>query len=187
MDAYLAQVRAGDGSRVKFRPRLATIGALRKACNSRRLHLARSSGLRLNGAMRGRVILVPLGLTAFGAYSVGRQSAPASNAPVAVTFSSSLLAKPVAFIGPTTQAPALVATPSSPTPSAKTDLPDPPVRSDSKRKVEVALTAAAIAAIIVHAIVMVQSSELQSGGAGLTSVPEKVAKAAGLNVPQVWR
>jgi hypothetical protein len=60
------------------------------------------------------------------------------------------------------------------------------VRSDSKRKVEVALTAAAIAAIIVHAIVMVQSSELQSGGAGLTSVPEKVARAAGLNVPQVW-
>ena len=38
-----------------------------------------------------------------------------------------------------------------------------------------------------RAIVMVQSSELQSGGAGLTSVPEKVAKAAGLNVPQVWR
>jgi hypothetical protein len=37
-----------------------------------------------------------------------------------------------------------------------------------------------------HAIVMVQSSELQSGGAGLTSVPEKAAKAAGLNIPQVW-
>jgi hypothetical protein len=37
-----------------------------------------------------------------------------------------------------------------------------------------------------HAIVMVRSSELQSGGAGLTSVPEKVARAEGLNVPQVW-
>ena len=37
-----------------------------------------------------------------------------------------------------------------------------------------------------HSIVMVQSSELQSGGAGLTSVPENAAKAAGLNVPQVW-
>jgi hypothetical protein len=37
-----------------------------------------------------------------------------------------------------------------------------------------------------HAIVMVQSSELQSGGAGLTSVPEKAAKAEGLTVPQVW-
>ncbi len=35
MDAYLAQVRAGDGSRVKFRPRLATISTLRCACNSR--------------------------------------------------------------------------------------------------------------------------------------------------------
>ena len=33
---------------------------------------------------------------------------------------------------------------------------------------------------------MVQSSELQNGGAGLTSVPEKAAKAAGLNIPQVW-
>src|SRR5260370_23837035 len=44
--------------------------------------LARSSGLRLNGMMRGRAVLVLLGLTAFGAYSVGRQSAPVSNAPV---------------------------------------------------------------------------------------------------------
>jgi hypothetical protein len=37
-----------------------------------------------------------------------------------------------------------------------------------------------------RAIVMVQSSKLQSGGAGLTSVPEKAAKAAGLNIPQAW-
>src|ERR1700761_4102902 len=37
-----------------------------------------------------------------------------------------------------------------------------------------------------HAIVMVQSSELQSGGAATTSVPEKSAKAAGLTVPSVW-
>jgi hypothetical protein len=37
-----------------------------------------------------------------------------------------------------------------------------------------------------HAIIIVQSSELQSGGAGMTSVPEKVAKTAGLNVPQRW-
>ena len=46
MDAYLALVRAGDGSRVKFRPRLATISTLRCACNSRLPQLARSSGLR---------------------------------------------------------------------------------------------------------------------------------------------
>jgi hypothetical protein len=37
-----------------------------------------------------------------------------------------------------------------------------------------------------HAIVMVASSELPSvGGAALTSVPEKAAKAAGMNIP-VW-
>ena len=37
-----------------------------------------------------------------------------------------------------------------------------------------------------HAIVMVKSSELQSvGGAALTSVPEKTAKAGGMTIP-VW-
>jgi len=38
-----------------------------------------------------------------------------------------------------------------------------------------------------HAIVMVASSELPSvAGAVLTSIPEKAAKAGGINVPQVW-
>jgi hypothetical protein len=38
-----------------------------------------------------------------------------------------------------------------------------------------------------HAIVMVASSDLPSvGGAALTSVPEKAAKSAGINVPLVW-
>ncbi|SHH32173.1 hypothetical protein [Bradyrhizobium erythrophlei] len=37
-----------------------------------------------------------------------------------------------------------------------------------------------------HAIVLVVSSALQSGGAGLTSVPEKAAEAEGITVPQVW-
>jgi hypothetical protein len=38
-----------------------------------------------------------------------------------------------------------------------------------------------------HAIVMAASSELQSAaGAALTSIPEKAAKAGGINVPQVW-
>jgi hypothetical protein len=38
-----------------------------------------------------------------------------------------------------------------------------------------------------HAIVMAASSELQSvAGAVLTSLPEKAAKAGGINVPQVW-
>jgi hypothetical protein len=40
---------------------------------------------------------------------------------------------------------------SSPTPSPSTDSPDKPARPDNKRKVEAALTAAAIAAIIVQA------------------------------------
>ena len=46
--------------------------------------LARSPGFRLNGVMRGEAILVP------GAYSVGRQSAPVSNAPVPAIITSLL-------------------------------------------------------------------------------------------------
>jgi hypothetical protein len=100
----------------------------------------------MNGTMRGRAILVLLGLTAFGAYSVGRQSAP-------VSFGPSGLAQPVAFIGPAVQAPAPVPAPSassSPTPSTKAGLPDKPAGPDTKRKVEAGLTAAAIAAITCH-------------------------------------
>jgi hypothetical protein len=85
-----------------------------------------------------------VGIAAAVAYSVGRQNVRVS-APAAL----SVLAKPVAFSGPIAQAP--VPTPSSPTPSAKADLPDKSVRRDNKRKVEAALTAAAIAAIIVQA------------------------------------
>src|ERR1700738_4727797 len=104
--------------------------------------------------MRGRAIFVLLGLTAFGAYSVGCQSAPVSNAPVAAMTSPSALAQPVAFSGPAAQAPAPA--PSSrptnpPTPSAKVDVPDKSVSPATKRKVEAALTASAIAAIIVQA------------------------------------
>ena len=104
--------------------------------------------------MRGGAILVLLGLTAFGAYSVGRQSAPVGNAPVAVITSPSALAQPVAFSSSAAQAPAPVA-PSRPinppTHSAKIDVPDKSVSPATKRKVEAALTAAAIAAIIVQA------------------------------------
>src|ERR1700693_4447059 len=59
-----------------------------------------------------------------------------------------LLAKPAAFSG--TVALALAPIPSSPTPSANAS-PDKPARADIKRKDEVVLTAAAIAAIIVQA------------------------------------
>jgi hypothetical protein len=113
--------------------------------------LARFPGLRFNDAMRGGAVLVLLGITALGAYSVGRQNVPATNAPVAAMTLPSVSAKPVALNGPVAQAPAPVPTPRSPTPSTKTSSPDTPVRSDSNRKVEVALTAAAIAAIIVQA------------------------------------
>jgi hypothetical protein len=125
--------------------------------------LACCPALRVNKAMRGRAILVLLGLTAFGAYSLGRQSAPVSNAPVAAIASPPALARaaiasppalaqPVAFIGPA-QAPTPIPAPS---PSAgltpaKADAPDKPTGPDTKRKVEAALTAATIAAIIVQA------------------------------------
>jgi hypothetical protein len=51
--------------------------------------------------MRGWAKLVLLGITALGAYSVGRQSAPASNASIAaVSVPSPPAAKPVAFVAP---------------------------------------------------------------------------------------
>lgn len=95
-----------------------------------------------------------MGLTAFGAYSVGRQNAPVSSAPIAVVTSPSGLAQPVAFSGPPAQAPAPVPIPTSssgPVSSTKASLPDKPAGGDTKRKVEAALTIAAIAAIIVQA------------------------------------
>jgi hypothetical protein len=101
--------------------------------------------------MRGGTALALLGITAVVAYSVGRQNVPVSNAPVAVMTSPPMVAKPVALSGPTAQAPAPVPTPTIPTSSAKPNIPDKPMLPDSKRKVEAALTAAAIAAIIVQA------------------------------------
>src|ERR1700730_1670195 len=66
-----------------FSRRYSPPGALRNVKRvSDARQLARFSGLQLKEAMRGRAILVLLGLTAFGAYSAGRQSAPVSNAPV---------------------------------------------------------------------------------------------------------
>ena len=88
--------------------------------------------------MRGGTALILLGITATVAYSVGRQNVPSSSAPVAVMTSPPMVMA---------QAP----NSSSPTPSAKPDLSDKPARPDDKRKVETALSAAAIAAIIVQA------------------------------------
>jgi hypothetical protein len=99
--------------------------------------------------MRGRAVLLLLGITALVAYSVGRQNAPVSGPPVAVTASSPLLAKPVAFSSPAAaQTPAPIP---SPTPLAEAEPPDKSARTDNTRKAEAVLTAAAIAAIIVQA------------------------------------
>jgi hypothetical protein len=89
----------------------------------------------VKGTMRGGAILVLLGLTAFGAYSVGRQSAPVSNAPVPAIASPSALAQPAAFIGPAAQAPALVPSPASssgPGSSTKASLSDKSAGSDAR-------------------------------------------------------
>jgi hypothetical protein len=105
--------------------------------------------------MRGRAVLVLLGFTALGAYSVGRQSAPVSNAPVpAFITSPTALARPVAISGPAAQPSTPAPAPSSsagPALSTKAGLPDKPALPDTKRKGEVGLTAAAVAAIIVQA------------------------------------
>jgi hypothetical protein len=87
---------------------------------------------------------------------VGHLNAPLSYAPVAaVVTPPSGFAQPVAFSGPAAQAPTPIPaapnTSAGPTP-AKANVPDNPARGpDTKRKVEVGLTAAAIAAIIIQA------------------------------------
>jgi hypothetical protein len=112
--------------------------------------------------MRGRAILVLLGITAFGAYSVGHQSAPVSYVPVSAPSVPSLtVAKPVAFTNPealaVTSAPPLRSsnTPNAPAraslPPASAGPDSKPTGTETKRKVEGALTVAAIAAIIVQA------------------------------------
>jgi hypothetical protein len=124
----------------------------------RSIHLVSVLSLRLNGEMRGGAVLVLLGITAFVAYSVGRQSAPLSNAPpVPATSRQSVLAKPVAFVGPATQVPTPRPT-SGPLPSTKASLAEkaapadkPSGSSEIKRKVETGLAAAAIATIIIQA------------------------------------
>jgi hypothetical protein len=100
--------------------------------------------------MRGRAVLLLLGITALVAYSVGSQNTPVSRQqPVAVMTSPPVLAKAVAFSSPAAQTPAPVP---SPTPLAKAESPDKSARTDNTRKAEKAvLTAAAIVAIIIQA------------------------------------
>jgi hypothetical protein len=101
--------------------------------------------------MRGGTAIVLLGLTALGAYAVGRQDAPASKLSTA-TVSPSAFVKPVALTASAVEGPAPSPAPArTSTSSFKPDLADKPGGPDTKRKVEAALTAAAIAAIIVQA------------------------------------
>jgi hypothetical protein len=104
--------------------------------------------------MRGRTVLVLLAFTAVVAYSVGRQNESSSTAPAAVVGVPPVVANPVAFSATADQLPKPVAIPSPPTvsaPSAKaTSTDNNPARLDTRRKIETALTAAAIAAIIVQ-------------------------------------
>jgi hypothetical protein len=113
--------------------------------------------------MRAKALLVLLGATALGAYYVGRHSSPVNDAPVAaVAQPRSPVARPVAFTAPVSPPIATTATPSAtnnPAPTLKTQTeklatahaPEKPAPPEIKRKAEIALTAAAIAAILIKA------------------------------------
>jgi hypothetical protein len=98
--------------------------------------------------MRGGGVIILVGLTALIAYSLGRQDAPTGKSAPAVNITPpSGFEKPIALAAPPVEAP------QAPTPIApsKQSQPDKLSQSDVKRKGELALTAAAIAAIIVQA------------------------------------
>jgi hypothetical protein len=110
--------------------------------------------------MRVKSLLLLLSVTALGAYTVGRHSRPTDNAPVVQ--SQSLVAEPLAFTAAVSPAIATTATPSATNNSAPTlktqtekvataHAPERPAPPEIKRKAEIALTAAAIAAILIKA------------------------------------
>jgi hypothetical protein len=107
--------------------------------------------------MRGGAVAILLGITAFVAYSLGHQNAPVNYQSAALMSAPPVPAKPVVITTPVAQAPVPLPAPNS---TAKADLPDKPARPDSKRKVEAALTAAAIAAIIIQ----VSRDQYHAGG-----------------------
>jgi hypothetical protein len=117
---------------------------------------ARGSG----ASMRVKSLLILLSVTALGAYTVGRHSSPAKHAPVAaVAQPPPLVANPIAFTASVSTPTAAAATSSAtnnPTSTIKTHpaathAPEKPAPPEVKRKVEGALAATAIAAIIVQA------------------------------------
>jgi hypothetical protein len=105
--------------------------------------------------VRGRAVITLMGLTALAAYSLGRHDAPSGSQPPDLVLSTApAIEKPVALVtapSPAVLSPAPTPPPptanTSPAPAPKPSAPQP----DAKRKTEVALTAAAIAAIIVQA------------------------------------
>src|SRR5690242_4673308 len=112
-------------------------------------------------AMRGGIVIVLLSLTALAAYAVGHQDVPASRPSAAIVpVAPSEFTKPMALAATSVDAPA-AATPTWPTmqaigPSVTASPPKStptaqPSQPDTRRKIEVALTAAAIAAIIIKA------------------------------------
>ena len=123
-------------------------------CAAQPSELARPFILRLTSAMKGRAVFFLLGLCTMGACALGYYSAPVSQAPIRATASRSGVEQPVAFSGSAVQLPEPASAPratSAPAPTGKALPEDKPSASDAKRKVEAALTSAAIAAIIVQA------------------------------------
>ena len=113
--------------------------------------------------MRVKSLLILLSVTALGAYYVGRHGSPVNNAPVAaVAQPLPSVAKPVAFTASVSPPIATTAAPSATNNSAPTlkiqtekvappHVPEKPAPPETKRKAEIALTAAAIAAILIKA------------------------------------
>ncbi len=106
--------------------------------------------------MRGGVVILLLGVTALGAYSIGRQDAPVAYPPVPSAPSQTVApATPLAM----TDGPVIVMQPKPPTtpasgvgdsaPVNKINVPDKTLPPAPKRNVEAALTAAAIASILI--------------------------------------
>jgi hypothetical protein len=103
--------------------------------------------------MRSGAVLIVLAVTALLAYSLGLQGASDRRQPPPATPASPTFMKPMAFVAaavepsaPTAARPA----PSSATAALPTIQPRP-APSDAKRKVEIGLAAAAIAALIIQA------------------------------------
>lgn len=97
--------------------------------------------------MRGRLIILLLGLTAVTAYSLGRHDPRAASAPSTP--------RPVAFVDAPLDTPAIKPQPAPSSVSTTVSKPSQPSQlgpqPDTKRKLEVVLTAAAIAAILIQA------------------------------------